>query len=57
MLYINEIKVCFRNDVFTAVDITLAVEAMKMAERYSLIIDKVYLACVPLIAVLVFFCF
>ena len=35
MLYINEMKIIFRNDVFTAVDFTLISEAMNMAERYK----------------------
>lgn len=49
MLYINEIKTIFRNDVFTAVDLTLVSEAMNMAERYKLFFDWYYAFVVVLV--------
>ena len=49
MLYINEIKIIFRNDVFTAVDLTLVSEAMNMAERYKPFFDWYYAFVVVLV--------
>ncbi len=50
MLYINEMKIIFRNDVFTAVDLTLASEAMNMAERYKPFFDWHYAFAIVAVA-------
>ena len=50
MLYINEMKIIFRNDVFTAVDLTLVSEAMNMTGRYAPFFDWYYVLAVVIVA-------